>query len=191
MDATTLRRARLNAGRSLNDVAAASGIAASNLSAIEHGRRLPTIGTVDLITSAIGVEFVLVPSRGRATVARASAAIGEAESSAPVAAYRTFLQLADDLASVNAFQRVLLAAEEPLRIRSRWDDAIAGLVEWRLTQARAPLPDWVAERDDVGEQLWQPQRTAKSLPLGSDPRRVPEPLRRRGILIEEAEFASL
>jgi len=191
MDATTLRRARLNAGRSLNDVAAASGIAASNLSAIEHGRRIPTIGTVDLITSAIGVEFVLVPSRGRVTVARASAAIGEAESSAPVAAYRTFLQLADDLASVNAFQQVLLAAEEPLRIRSRWDDAIAGLVEWRLTQARAPLPDWVAERDDVGEQLWEPQRTAKPLPLSSDPREVPEPLRRRGILIEEAEFASL
>jgi transcriptional regulator with XRE-family HTH domain len=191
MDATTLRRARLNAGRSLNDVAAASGIAASNLSAIEHGRRLPTIGTVDLITSAIGVEFVLVPSRGRATVARASAAIGEAESSAPVAAYRTFLQLADDLASVNAFQRVLLAAEEPLRIRSRWDDAIAGLVEWRLAQARAPLPDWVAERDDVGEQLWEPQRTEKPLPLSADSRQVPEPLRRRGILIEEAEFASL
>ncbi len=191
MDAEGLRRARLNTGRSLYDLASVSGIAASNISAIEHGRRVPTIGTVDLIASAIGVEFVPVPLHGRATVARASAEIIVQEESSPAAAYRTFLQIADDLAAVNAFQRVLLAAEEPLRTRSRWDDAVAGLVEWRLGQVDAPLPDWLVEREVVDRGWWQPRRTESPLALNADPDLVPEPLRRRGILIEEEEFASL
>ncbi|WP_417564388.1 hypothetical protein [Microbacterium sp.] len=105
-------------------------------------------------------------------------------------AYRQFIQLADDLAAVDAVTKVLLSAEEPDLTGTRWDDAVAALVEYRLAEAGAPVPGWVAERRGDADERWEPQRAALPLPFPADITAVPEPFLRRGVLIEENELAS-
>lgn len=181
-----LHRARVNSSLSLRAVAERSGIAAANLSAIENGRRDPTATTAERVARAIGVEFVALNTRGRVTAARAADAITQAVN--PQAAYRIFLQLANDLEAASAFDRVILVAEQPAATGTRWDDAIAGLVEWFLERGGAPVPDWVLHRSGDADTIWEPQRTDVPLAVHADIRRAPEPLSRRGIAIEAEEL---
>lgn len=187
----SLRRARRLARVSLSDVATRSGVGATNLSAIENARRHPTTETAQRIADAIGVTFVPVLARGRSSAATSADAIARAESAGDHRlAYRQFIQLADDLAAVDPVTRVLLSAEQPDLIGSRWDDAVAALVEYRLAEAGAPLPSWVAERRGDATELWEPQRAAVPLPFPAEVTAVAEPFLRRGILIEANELAS-
>lgn len=187
----SLRRARRRACISLRDVAARSGVGITNLSAIENARRHPTTATAQRIADAIGVTFVPVLARGRSTAAASAVAIDEAEDAGDHRlAYRQFLQLADDLAAVDPVTRVLLSAEEPDLTGTRWDDAVAALVEYRLAEAGAPLPAWVTTRHGDAGQPWEPQRAALPLPFPADVTSVAAPFLRRGVLIEENELAS-
>jgi len=187
----SLRRARKNSGTTLANVASASGVGTTNLSAIEHGRRDPTVTTTQRLADALGLAFIAVPARGRSTAAEAAAAILRAQEAGERAtAYRSFIQLADDLHAVDPVTRVVLAAEEPERTSSRWADAVAALVELRLGEVGAPLPQWVRERHGDPEHPWEPERSDIALPFPPDEELVPEPFRRRGVLIEENELAS-
>jgi len=189
---SALRRARENAGISLRGAATTSGVGAGNLSAIERGLRDPTTATTSKIADAIGIRFIPMRPQGRSSAADAVETIVDAEAAGdPAAAYRALLQLADDLAAASAVDRLLLTVEEPTRTGSRWDDAVAGLAEWRLGESKTPVPEWVTARRGDAAETWEPQRSAFALGLRSDPDRVPEPLRRRGVLIEEAELASV
>lgn len=189
---SSLRRARKRSGGSLRSISARSGIAASNLSAIENGRRDPTASTVDRLAAALGVELIPVATQGRSPAARAAEEITRADAEGQAAqAYRRFLQLANDLASVDPVTRVLLSAEEPDRSPSRWIDAVAALVEVRLHEVFAPVPDWVTARAGQPGAVWEPQRTSRPLPLGADLALVPPPFLRRGVAIEAGELASV
>lgn len=189
--AESLRRARKHSGASLRSVAARSGVAPANLSAIENGRRDPTTSTVDKLASALGVEWVPVVAQGRSTAARAAQEITAAEAQEQFAqAYRRFLQLADDLASADPVTRVLLSAEEPDDSSSRWLDAIAALLEVRLKEASAPVPTWVTERAGHPDAVWEPQRSARPLALSADRDEVPPEFLRRGVAIEQGELVS-
>lgn len=188
---TSLRRARKHSGATLRSVAARSGIAPSNLSAIENGRRDPTTSTVDKLAAAIGVEWIPALTHGRSPAAHAADEITRAENQGEFAqAYRRFIQLADDLASADPVTRVLLSAEEPGDSASRWLDAIAALVEVRLHEASAPVPSWVTARAGVPGDLWEPQRGARQLPLSADSDQVPPEFLRRGVAIERGELIS-
>ena len=187
----SLRRARRNADVSLGDVAKRSGVGITNLSAIEHARRTPTTVTAERVADALGVTFVPVSVRGRTPVATSAAAIAEADDNGDHRlAYRQFIQLADDLIAVDPVTRVVLSAEEPERTGKRWDDAVAALVEYRLAEAGAPLPTWVTRRQGESNVTWEPQRSSRPLPIQADPEKVPDPFRRRGILIEANELLS-
>lgn len=189
--ATSLRRARKHSGATLRSVAERSGIAPSNLSAIENGRRDPTTSTVDRLAFAIGVEWVPVATHGRSPAARAAEEITSAEADGKFAqAYRRFLQLGDDLASADPVTRVLLAAERPDDSPSRWLDAIAALLEVRLNEASAPIPAWVTERAGHPDAVWEPQRSSRTVPLSADREEVPPEFLRRGIAIERGELIS-
>lgn len=187
----SLRRARRHARISLTEAATRSGVGVTNLSAIENARRHPTTETAQRIADAIGVTFVPVLARGRNTAAASADAIAQAEDAGDHRlAYRQFIQLADDLAAVDPVTKVLLAAEEPDLTGTRWDDAVAALVEYRLAKAGAPLPSWVTERRGDADQPWEPQRAAVRLPFPADVTAVAEPFLRRGVLIEENELVS-
>jgi len=189
--AASLRRARRNSGASLRSIAARSGVAASNLSAIENGRRDPTTSTVDRLASAIGVEWVPVATQGRRPAARAAEEIRAAEADGQFAqAYRRFIQLSDDLASADPVTRVLLSAEQPDDSSSRWLDAIAALLEMRLQEASAPVPAWVTERSGHPDVVWEPQRGARPLAVSADRSEVSPEFLRRGVAIERGELIS-
>ena len=188
----SLRRARRHSGASLRTIASRAGVGAGNLSAIENGHRDPTTSTVDRLTSAIGIEFIPAVLQGRSPAARAAEEITDAEARGKFAlAYRRFIQLADDLASANPVTRVLLAAEEPGEYSSRWLDAIAALLEVRLHEVSAPVPSWVTERTGNPDSVWEPQRSARPLPVSADHTQVPPEFLRRGVAIERGELASV
>lgn len=125
--------------------------------------------------------------RGRSSAAEVAEAIA-AEGGAR--AYRALLQLADDLAAVDAGARVALSAEEPVAEVGRWLDAIAGIVEMRLREVGAPAPVWVVACGGDPGSKWEPDRGV-TLPEPADEVLVPEPLRRRGVMIEASELRSV
>lgn len=189
--ANSLRRARKHSGASLRTIAARAGVGAGNLSAIENGRRDPTTSTVDRLASAIGIDWIPFATHGRAPAARATEEIVDAEARGQFAqAYRRFIQLADDLASADPVTRVLLVAEKPDESASRWLDAIAALIEVRLHEVSAPVPSWVTDRVGLPDTVWEPQRSARPLPLSADRTHVPTEFLRRGIAIERGELVS-
>lgn len=132
------------------------------------------------------------PVRGRGTAVSSLNAIVQAEGVGNYRlAYRQFIQFADDLAAVDPATKVLLTEEEPGRTGTRWDDAVAALVEYRLVEVNAPIPKWVTARCGNPADPWEPQRAAVPLPFPPDLATVAEPFRRRGILIEENELLSV
>ncbi|MFF7682525.1 helix-turn-helix domain-containing protein [Microbacterium sp. NPDC007973] len=190
--AASLRRVRKRSGASLRDVALRSGVAASNISAIENGHRDPTSVTLSRLASSIGVEWIPAVTQGRAPAARAAEEITVAEAHGEHArAYRRFIQLADDLASADPVTRVLLSAEEPDNSPSRWLDAIAALLEVRLGEVSAPVPAWVTARDGQPNAQWEPPRSSRPLSLTADRSHVPPEFLRRGVAIERGELMSV
>lgn len=190
--AKSLRWARRRSTVSLRDAATLSGVGITNLSAIENDRRDPTTLTVQRIADALGVTFVPVIARGRSSAAVSARAIARADVAGDVRlAYRQFIQFADDLAAVDPATRVALAYEEPEETGLRWDDAVAALVEYRLSQVNAPLPSWVLARRGDDADPWEPQRSTVPFPFPIDSDDVAEPFRRRGINIEANELESV
>jgi transcriptional regulator with XRE-family HTH domain len=188
---SALKQARIDAGLSLSEAAIRSGVQRSNIAAIENGRRDPTSSTVEKIASAALVRFVAVKSDGRSSVAEAAAAMADALHENSVGrAYRVLVQVADDLMVADPAVRFVLAAERPVSVTPEWNAALAGVVEWRLNQARLPVPDWVAHERGDATWAWSPALSPASLLIPADATRVPRPLRDRGILIEADEFAS-
>lgn len=180
----SLRRVRVNQRLTLRALAAKVGMAASNLSTIESGRRGSATETVERLATALGVTLVPLELGGRATVAEASEHFVGADDRR---SYRLLLQVADDLRSASLFTRTLLVAERPHALSPRWDAALAALVEFVMDDSGLPTPGWTAER--VGDRSWC--WVPSSGPLAPDVRLVPEPFRRRGVLIESGELESV
>lgn len=107
--------------------------------------------------------------RGRSSAAEVAQAIAQSERQGnPRLSYRQFIQLADDLAAVDPVTKRLLTDTEPVVDGGRWYDAIAALVEHRLTAVGAPVPAWVT--GDIGQpdEPWAPQQSAVALPFPVD-----------------------
>jgi transcriptional regulator with XRE-family HTH domain len=182
-----LRRTRSRTGRSLASVAARAGVTASNLSTIEHARREPRSTTIDRLAAALDITLVPVATGGRNTAADAAEYLVEALAAGDqVRAYRTVLQLSDDLATATPYLRALLVAEPAPPVEAGWDAFLAAVVEWRLEQAGLPSPDWISETTGDLNQPWAPPDAL----LPARPERVPAAFLRRGILVEAAELAS-
>ena len=189
---SSLKQARIRAGLSLTDAARRSGVQRPNIAAIENGRRDPTASTIEKLASAARVRLVPVADDGRTTVAEASATLADAVRNDDIRrAYRVLVQVADDLTAPDPADRFVLAVEPPGRITPEWDAALAGIAEWRLCQARLPLPGWIVDERGEPDAAWVPPVSAVSTAVPVDLDDVPEPLRRRGVLIEASELASV
>lgn len=184
------RSARAASGLTQSQLALRSGIAGSSLSLIEHGKREPTVATLEALLRATRHTIVTVPTV-RSDAARIASEIGEAITrSDEVSAFRRFLQLADNLASERGATRVGLALSEPSPTGSeRWDAAIAALCEYRLKAEALPVPDWVTKQVGHPDSPWTPRTSDYDIP--ADPTRVPAEFLRRGILIEAETLESV
>jgi transcriptional regulator with XRE-family HTH domain len=183
------RSARAASGLTQSELAIRSGIAGSSLSLIEHGKREPTVATLEALLRATRHTVVTVPTV-RSDAARIAFEIREAITrSDDASAFRRFLQLADNLAAERGATRVGLTLTEPAPTGSeKWDAAIAGLCEYRLNADALPVPDWVTTQAGHRDNPWGPHTSDHDIP--ADPTRVPTEFLRRGILIEAETLES-
>lgn len=184
-----LAAARKARGLTAAELGALTGLHPSNIYSIEHGRRQARAETLETLAAGLGARFLLVDTRGRASVAEIAARIRDhLHHDRPQDATAAFLQLANNLRGVSPLGCLALAQDSPTSIDAEWDAAIAGVVEWLVRGRGLPSPEWT--RDAAGDPSWRwsPWGTvaAGSHLLTSD--EVPEPLRRRGILIESGEL---
>ena len=107
-----LSSARHGSGLRQRVIADRSGVASSSLSQIEHGRRDPTLGTLETILTATGRRLVVVPTT-LSDAADISADIHHALTRDDDAlARRRFIQLSDNLASQDGATTVALTLSE-------------------------------------------------------------------------------
>lgn len=185
-----VRSGRNSSGLTQTDLASRSGVAGSSLSLIEHGKREPTVATLEAILLATRHTVVTIPTV-RSDAARIGAEIAKAVSRKDEPeAFKRFIQLADNLAAEKGATKVGLTLTEPAPTGSKeWDAAIAALTEYRLNVGRLPVPDWVGLRKGLKGGRWTP-RTSK-YDLKVDARRVPREFLSRGILIEAQTLESV
>lgn len=184
------RSARAASGLTQSELAIRSGIAGSSLSLIEHGKREPTVATLDALLRATRHIVVTVPTV-RSDAAHIASEIGAAiTNSDDASAFRSFLQLADNLTAEHGATRVGLTLTEPAPTGSNhWDAAIAALCEFRLNADALPVPDWITMRAGRPDSPWAPRTSDYDIP--ADPTRVPSAFLRRGILIEAETLESI
>ncbi|MCU1480129.1 MAG: family transcriptional regulator [Subtercola sp.] len=184
------RSARAASGLTQSELAIRSGIAGSSLSLIEHGKREPTVATLDTLLRATGQTAVTIPTV-RSDAARIASEIGDALTrSDDASAFRRFLQLADNLAAEYGATKVGLVLTVPAPTGSEhWDTAIAALCEFRLDASALPIPTWVAKRVGHPDSPWAPRTSDYDIP--ADATLVPDAFLRRGILIEAATLESI
>ena len=184
------RSARAASGLTQIELASRSGIAGSSLSLIEHGKREPTVATLDALLRATRHSVVTIPTV-RSDAARIASEIATAlDDSDDATAYRRFLQLADNLAAEVGATRVGLTLTEPSPTGSKeWDLAIAALCEHRLKAHRLPIPKWITARKGSPTLMWEPRISDYKIPV--DARKVPREFLRRGILIEAETLESV
>jgi hypothetical protein len=158
---------------------------------MEQAHLDPTASTIEKIARASRVRLIPVKSDGRTSVAEAATALADAlREDNTWRAYRVLVQVADDLTTPDPTDRFVLALEPPAHISPEWDAALAGVTEWRLSQARLPLPGWVTDELGNRDWRWTPPLSPAAQAIPVHLKNVPEPLRERGVLIEANELTS-
>ncbi len=180
---------RAASGLTQVELAGRSGVAGSSLSLIEHGKREPTVATLETILRATRHSVVTIPTV-RSDAARIATQISKAIlRNDDEAIFKRFIQLADNLAAETGATRVGLTLTEPAPTGSdRWDLAIAALCEYRLNAGRLPIPDWIRLRKGRSDDRWTPQTSDYKIDV--DIKSVPREFLRRGVLIEAQTLES-
>lgn len=148
---------RKRRGFSQSEVASHTGISTSAISACENGRREPGTATLEKLAGAIGLRVLLIdvgrasPVAEHASVLAAALRAGDAD-----LAFATLRTISVELQYASPSEMVVLSYQQPAAIDPQWDAAIAGVVEWRLQQAAAPIPMWVTECRRDPADAWAP-----------------------------------
>ena len=183
-----LKQGRLAAGLSARALARQAGTAQARLSEIERGVHDPSVGTIDRALRAAGWQLAVLPTRAPTAGAVALAVAAGEGGTSEERAFRSLLSLSDGLASAEPALRVALCvAPPPLTGDTRFDAAIAAVVEYHLSRSRLPVPGWVREPSRTLAEPWTPDPYAGP-ELAAE---VPESFRRHGVLLAERELGSV
>lgn len=184
-----LTQFRRRQGLPATTLGARTGIDTSAIYAFEHGRRDPRTSTAVSWARGMGARVLVVDTHGRASAADSAALIrDELAHGDRNAATQTLLQFVNNLRASDPLAVAALTVDPPENDEDGWSWAIAGIVEDESARRGIPVPDWAAETIGDPDGAWSPW--APELVSLVDTNRVPEPLRRRGVLIEEGELAS-
>ncbi|WP_309616044.1 helix-turn-helix transcriptional regulator [Salinibacterium sp.] len=184
-----IRSSRRASGLSQKVLGERSGVAASSLSLIESGERIPTVATLERLLAATGRSLVSIPTR-RADAAKIAeqiaASLGDGE---PASALRHFIQLNDNLTAEHNEVRFALTIAEPSPTGTKhWDAAIAALVEYRLQEEGLPVPTWTCDPARTLRKSWTFSAGRYVVPV--DRTRVPKAFLDRKVLIDEDTLMS-
>jgi transcriptional regulator with XRE-family HTH domain len=191
--ATIVREARTGGplgGLTQRELACRSGLAQPAIAAVESGRKDATSATIEKVLEATGSQILVVPSRLLSATSAARLVREQLAGGSAHGALRTWVQLANDLATAEAGLRVVLTfVPPPLTGDRRYDSLLAALVEHRLTTEGLAVPRWVhePERTCVGE--WYVAGVAGLL---DDARQhTPSAFLRHGVIIHEVDLESV
>ncbi|WP_448720611.1 helix-turn-helix domain-containing protein [Microbacterium natoriense] len=166
-----------------------TGIDTSAIYAFEHRRRDPRVSTAEAWARGLGARLIAVDTHGRASAAETAAQIRHhLRDGNRDAAAQALLQLASTLQVCDVLALAALTIDEPEPQGDGWTWAIAGLVEYVTARRGIPTPRWATETTGDPTARWSPWATELADLVDVD--KVPEPLRRRGVLIEAGELDS-
>jgi len=184
-----LQSARHAAGLSQVQLAERSGVRQPNVARAESIGHSVTVDTLERLLRAAGYHLAVVPIRGvdtfetGATIRRAIREPNDDH------AYRAVIQLADDLAALHGAERVAATVTAPPPSGDdRYDAFLAGVVETRLDAESLPHPQWLKDAPSLTSPWFVDSWTSGSARVAAA---TPEPLRRRGVLIDAAELESV
>ena len=147
MDAATIvRSARLAAGQSQAQLAASAGTHQPAVGRVESGAADATIGRLNRLLTPAGAQVIAIGTRLPTIAAWAGAfrtwlAAGDAEG-----VRAAFVQVADDLGSVDGDIAVALCSLPPAPTGSLGvDAALASVVQYTLQRLGLPVPRWARE----------------------------------------------
>lgn len=188
--AELLRTARLNRGLSQRELAKKCQVSQPAIARVESAVEDATLERLNRWLQPLGSKITLVPFR-TSTVYETAAFIrddlvaGEFEH-----AFRSIIQLNDDIERADSATRVALCLMPPATTGDRRFDAlIAGLVEFKLEVAELPIPLWVSDLRFFLDTPWD----IEQVPRLQEIARVgtPEQFSRRGVFIDAVNFASV
>lgn len=186
--ARLLRHARHSTPLTQAALGAQTGFTQSNVSRLESEGRDVNVETLARLLRGAGYRLVALPIQGVTAAEAADYAARFLARGNEDGAYRSVIQLADDLAREHGAERVALAvAPPPPTGDERFDAFIAGVIDLRLAEERLPRPKWLGD----GPRLalpWFVDRWSVDDP--SIVEATPAPLRRRGVIIDAAELDS-
>lgn len=188
--ATVVRTARRVAGLSQTQLAERSGVAASAISQIEAGKRNPSFETVTRLIASTGGQLVSVPTRIGTAATIALQIAEDLRAGKQAYALRAFIQLNDNLCSVEGSTRLALCITEPAPTGSkRWDAALAGLVAYRLRQEGIGAPAWANEPSRFLGKVWN--ISEGTYYAAADPADVPHEFLERRVHVEARDLESV
>ncbi len=190
MGANILKGLRKAAGISQTELALRSNSFQANLSSIENGSTDPGLSTIENCLSVLGYSLIPVPTT-KPCVAYFALNISEAITSGKDSkAYRLFIQLNDNLASLEPGLRHALSLTPPPATGDlRFDALIAALVEYQLSNTSLPTPAWVKEPARKLQTQWIVDSHETSVTKLI--KKTPKAFLRHNVLIDQAELISV
>ncbi len=181
---SSARRNRALSGRAL---ARRTRSSQAGLVSLEQGRSDATTDRLERVLRALDYQLTALPTRLGTAAAAAEAVRAYAAEGKQDAAFRVVLQLAADLDAADPALRVALCVAPPAPTGDvRFDALVAGVVDYRLSIDRLPLPKWVSDVSRVLDDAWD----IEPVPALRDEarRQTPDALRRHGIFLDPAEL---
>jgi len=136
-----------------------------------------------------GPHFLSTRRRGILTAADAATSIAYWLTAGDSgAATQVLLQFANGMSKADAFEVQARTGEAPRDCSHGWSWAIAGIVELAAQRVGISAPNWALATSGDPSTTWTPWSAEVAAVV--DLTRIPEPLRRRGVLIEGDELTS-
>jgi transcriptional regulator with XRE-family HTH domain len=186
---TLIRSARKSQSLTQAGLGEQTQVHQSNISDIESGRDL-SVSTLERLLRGTGHQLFALPIQKADVTEAASAIRVHLKGGNTQGALRVLIQLNDNLVSEHGLRRGVLGLCEPEPTGNQvWDAALAGLVAWRLSEEKIPLPTWV-EKSRFFLPLPRSLRidSADPIPTVSD---IPPEFAQRGVLVWADTFESV
>lgn len=183
-----LRAARQASGLTQAEVARRLGVDQSQVARAESGRVELSAANLDRYLGACRYRLVAVPTVRATAVDLASEIRTALQSGEFENAVRYLIQLSDNLVAEDRDVAGSLAAIPGETYDLRFNAAIAGIIEWRLSERGLPIPTWVEATPALAEQWWIDDFGAGETAVADA---TPEPLRRRNVFIDELALTSI
>lgn len=185
--ADAVRQVRRSQGLTQREFAARAHFEQSSLAAIESASQDPRGGTLERLLASAGFRSFPLPTTAHSAAEWADE-IYRYLTTKPVrieAAFRALIALSDDLSRVSPALRVALCVAPPPPCGdTRFDAAVAAVVEHHLTQASLPVPSWVFEAGRAISPEWTATPFVNRL-------EVPSAFLRHGVLLAASELESV